>query len=218
MEFSFLFDTKAWVRSGHSGPTPPVITFRIGHESLVHSLPSPSSSSPAAAAAATAGTAGVTKAANIDHHILRHLHFQGEFARRNPLPLTEDQRQFFASRAAYEPLSNVQDTHLSSFAEFAAQEASSSSASSSAAAADGIPSEADNHNVERSLIDMFQRADNDGNGVLDPEEFEQLLIKSKWGFSKQDVAIVMQQHDAVSRAHTRTHRQTLGYSRQNIHA
>ena len=154
VEFSFLFDTK-YDEHGVKVQLPPTLTYRIESEALVHR--------------------DLTR--NIDHHILRHLKFKTEFARRNPLPLTVDQSEYFASRAQYEPLDEIADTHLGSFVDFADQ------------------ATADRH-VEKELIDMFQRADGDGNGSLDPEEFEDLLINSKWGFTKDDVAVVMRQHDA----------------------
>lgn len=90
---------------------------------------------------------------NIDHHILRHLKFKTEFYKTHPLPLTVDQAEFFASRFQYEPLDVIADTHLGSFVDFADQ-----------ATVD--------RNVEKNLIEMFQRADYDKNGSLDPEEFE----------------------------------------------
>jgi len=160
VDFAFLYDAKMWRRAGNSGPPPAQISYRIEHERTVHSGPA-------------------ALARNIDHHILRHLKFKAEFARNNPLPLTKDQTSFFESRAAYEPLAHVEDSHLGSFARFA----------DSATASDAST-------VERELIAMFQRADYDGNGSLDPEEFAQLLLNSKWGFTKEDVQVVMQAHDA----------------------
>lgn len=200
VDFSFLFDTT-YDETGAKVPLPPSLTYRIEEEELVHR--------------------DLTN--NIDHHILRHIKFKTEFARRNPLPLTVDQSEYFASRFAYEPLDVIADTHLDSFVDFADQAAN------------------DVRGVEKNLIDMFQRADNDRNGSLDPEEFEdvriraernntrafrlgqccllciepfsdtrnaipvhscvscqQLLLNSKWGFTKEDVAVVMAQHDAVS--------------------
>jgi len=64
------------------------------------------------------------------------------------------------------------------------------------------------------VSDMYQSADSDGNGALDPEEFEavrvlrsvllfhvcsQLLLRSNLGFTKEDVKVVMNAHDEVSR-------------------
>ena len=85
VHFCFLFDAKSWARAGNEGPPPAQLSYRIEHESLVHS--------------------GAAKlASNIDHHILRHLQSKAAFAARNPLPLTEDQKEFFESRQMYEPL------------------------------------------------------------------------------------------------------------------
>ena len=149
-----------WARAGNAGPPPAVISFRIEHESLVHR-----------------GERALQR--NIDHHIQRHLHAKSEFARTHPLPLTNDQAEFFASRAAYEPLAHVADSHLGSFAQFA-QEArrEADSAKPGSAAADGAAGGAagGSDQVERELIDMFQRADFDQNGSLDPEEFEEVRV------------------------------------------
>lgn len=123
------------------------------------------------------------KPQNIDHHILRQLKFKIEFTKSHPLPLTEDQSLFFNTRSKYEPLSTT-TTSLSN---------SSSSSSSSTTTTTSEP-----RTMETELISMFLRADLDRNGSLDPSEVEDLLLHSPWGFDKQDVDIIMNQHDTVS--------------------
>jgi hypothetical protein len=182
VEFSFLYDSKMWRRAGNTGPPPAQISYRIEHERTVYSGPA-------------------ALAHNIDHHILRHLKSKGEFARAHPLPLTKDQSSFFDSRAAYEPLARMDDSasHLGSFAAFADSALSGSTSGTSGSGSSGSSSEdASTNVVERELIAMFQRADVDASGFLDAEEFAQLLLNSKWGFTKEDVEVVMKAHDANS--------------------
>lgn len=50
--------------------------------------------------------------------------------------------------------------------------------------------------LELALIDMFNGADADESGALDPEEFQELLLKSDLGFSEGDVKMIMDSYDA----------------------
>lgn len=112
---------------------------------------------------------------NIDHHILRNIKFKTCTFAANPLKL--EQSATYKSRTAYKPL----EIDSSSIANFPGIEE--------------VSKEEGQQSVEAKLIEVFQKTDIDNNGVLDPREFENLLLDADLGFTKTDIKAIMKAHD-----------------------
>lgn len=189
MEFAFRFSVEAH-------PKMLGLTFRVEEEELVH--PVPLGRAPRVDDDIRHRDEALR---NIDHHIRRHLKFKANFARNNPLPLTADQTEFFASRSAYEPLESILSGTTDSSATPAKtnnlhQHSSSSTATATATAGSTDMIAQATRMLESHLIGLFQDADADGNGYLDADEFSDLLLNSAFGFTKTDVELIMRSHDA----------------------
>mmetsp|Transcript_5276 Transcript_5276/g.8279 ORF Transcript_5276/g.8279 Transcript_5276/m.8279 type:complete len:530 (-) Transcript_5276:216-1805(-) len=117
-----------------------------------------------------------TSLANIDHHILRIIKFKTTFFRDHPLNL--QQAAVYASRCKYETSYIKEGKAVQPGV--AAQEAK----------------EDDVENVENYLVDMFTKADEDGNGTLDREEFQHMILNSTLGFTSDDISMLQESSDA----------------------
>lgn len=114
-----------------------------------------------------------TALSNIDHHIIRVIKFKSTFFAQHPLKL--EQAAVYASRTVYDP-SYIKEKVVASDTRSEDKEEA--------------------QDVESYLVDMFSKADQDGSGALDKEEFTRMIINSKLGLTIEDVQVLQQQCDA----------------------